>query len=223
MLVAAPHGWSEVPGVLTKFSTDILRAPLEPTRLSLDPDVKNTSPLSVRVSAPQPVTDVVLTSSPWFDPFRLARVVVRLPATFDANSEDAAYAIENLMGNMSVVAELINTDVHALLPRSRCLQCLLRRLTDDPQFGCCVLVDVLVPAGTTLLPGAAIALSLTVARSTFTLRIPAVGHVHSHTCNHSKQPMGVVFEAAKVGDASAVEVALAAGQSTEETDEASLL
>jgi len=54
----------------------------------------------------------------------------------------------------------------------------------DPRSGRCVLIEIPVPAGITLRPGAAIALSVCIAGSPITLRIPAAGHIHSATCNH---------------------------------------
>jgi len=50
-------------------------------------------------------------------------------------------------------------------------------------------------------------------------RIPAAGHIHCATCNHKKTRKGAVWQAAFDGDAAALEAALAAGASTEESDE----
>jgi len=73
-----------------------------------------------------------------------------------------------------------------------------------------------VPAGITLRPGAAIALTVCIAGSPITLSIPATGHIHCATCNHKKAGQGAVWRAAYAGDAAALEAALAAGGSTEE-------
>ena len=66
-------------------------------------------------------------------------------------------------------------------------------------------------------PGAAVAVTVSIAGSPISLRIPAAGHIHTATCNHKRGPKGAVWDAADAGDAAALEVALAAGGSTEET------
>jgi len=62
----------------------------------------------------------------------------------------------------------------------------VRDSSTDPRYGRCVLIEIPVPAGITLRPGAAISLSVSIAGSPITLRIPAAGHIHSATCNHKK-------------------------------------
>jgi len=54
--------------------------------------------------------------------------------------------------------------------------------------------------------------------SSITLRIPAMGHIHSAACNHDVTGKGNVRIAANAGDVAALEAALAAGGSTEDTD-----
>ena len=88
------------------------------------------------------------------------------------------------------------------------------------RHGNCVLVDIPVPAGITLRPGAAITLRLYVAGSPVSLRIPATGHIHSATCNHQIEigSVGTVLRAIYVQDAAALATALSEGGSTEEVD-----
>jgi len=82
----------------------------------------------------------------------------------------------------------------------------------------CVLIEIAVPAGITLRPGTAVALTVSIAGSSITLSIPAAGHIHCVTCNHRVAGRGDVWQAAFAGDAAALEAALAAGGSTEESD-----
>jgi len=84
------------------------------------------------------------------------------------------------------------------------------------RYSRCVVVEIPLPAGITLRPGAAVVLRVHIAGSPITLRIPAVGHIHTATCNHKKAGAGAVWRAAGNGDAAALETALAAGGSTEE-------
>jgi len=98
------------------------------------------------------------------------------------------------------------------------LETAVRVSSDGPRHGRCVLIEIPVPAGITLRPGAAIALTVCIAGSSITLSIPAAGHIHCATCNHKKAGQGAVWRAANAGDAAALEAALAAGGSTEETD-----
>lgn len=51
---------------------------------------------------------------------------------------------------------------------------------------------------------------------------PIPPHEHSLTCNHAKMKAGAVLAAAQAGDAAALQLALAKGGSTEETDDAGL-
>jgi len=98
------------------------------------------------------------------------------------------------------------------------LETAVRASSDGPRHGRCVLIEIPVPAGITLRPGAAIALTVCIAGSSITLRIPATGHIHCATCNHKMAGKGAVWRAANAGDAAALEAALAAGGSTEEAD-----
>jgi len=99
------------------------------------------------------------------------------------------------------------------------LEPVVRVSSDGPRHARCVLIEIPVPTGITLRPGAAISLTVSIAGSPITLRIPAAGHIHCATCNHKRGPKGAVWRAAHAGDAAALEAALAAGGSTEETDE----
>jgi len=99
------------------------------------------------------------------------------------------------------------------------LEPVVRVSSDGPRHARCVLIEIPVPTGITLRPGAAIALTVSIAGSPITLRIPAAGHIHCATCNHKREPKGAVWRAADAGDAAALEAALAAGGSTEEADE----
>jgi len=144
-----------------------------------------------------------------------------LPVEYESlGSADWSAAIECLIGNMRVTATL---DVPPSAAKSSARTCMrletaVRVSSDGPRHGRCVLIEIPVPAGITLRPGAAIALTVCIAGSPITLRIPATGHIHCATCNHKMAGDGAVWRAANAGDAAALEAALAAGGSTEETD-----
>jgi len=63
----------------------------------------------------------------------------------------------------------------------------VRVSSDGPRHARCVLIEIPVPTGVTLRPGAAISLTVSIAGSPITLRIPAAGHIHCATCNHKRQ------------------------------------
>jgi len=65
----------------------------------------------------------------------------------------------------------------------------VRVSSDGPRHARCVLIEIPVPTGVTLHPGAAISLTVCIAGSPITLRIPAAGHIHSATCNHKSEPI----------------------------------
>jgi hypothetical protein len=223
ILTAVPRTGSrcELSDALSPFSSGLLRVPLEPTVLSLEFAEKSSSTLGLRVAAPHALTFVKMTALPWCEPFRLVRVNIRLSETFklhELSSEDGASLTETVVDNAEIMATIEMPPIAApavdsLALSSRQLPCMVRCCTDS------VLIEIPVPAGTTLRPGAGIALSVTIAGSPVALRIPAMGHIHSATCNHSKQPRGRVYDAAEKGDACALEAALAAGCSTEEAQQ----
>jgi len=70
-------------------------------------------------------------------------------------------------------------------------------MQEDPRYGRCVKIEIPVPTDVALTPGAVIDLTANVAGSPITLRIPAVGHIHSGTCNHKRVPKGAVLESCK--------------------------
>jgi len=128
--------------------------------------------------------------------------------------------IECLIGNISVTAALKipPSAVESTARTCMRLETAVRALSDGPRHSRCVLIEIPVPAGIPLRPGAAIFLTVCIFRSSTTLRIPAMGHIHCDTCNHEKAGKGAVWRAACSGDAAALEAALSAGGSTEETD-----
>jgi len=157
-------------------------------------------PLSLRVAAPRAINacDIELEIyQPWCSPFRLVRVAVRLPAEIASlNSADFDAAMQCLILNMKAEATLevpglaADSSGTSAAPNLTKLQTAVRASGTDPRYGRCVLVEIPVPAGITLRPGAAISLSVSIAGSPITLRIPAAGHIHSATCNHKTGPMG---------------------------------
>jgi len=218
---------NELIGCVSRFRVDLLRAPLEPAPLSIDATSEAfASPLSLQIAAPHALTSDGVTfevSQPWCHPFRLVRLAARLPVEYESlESTDWSAAIECFIGNMRLSAMLdIPPSAAKLSARttSMRLEPVVRVSSDGPRHARCVLIEIPVPTGVTLRPGAAISLTVSIAGSPITLRIPAAGHIHSDTCNHKSGPTGAVWRAADAGDAAALEAALAAGGSTEEADE----
>lgn len=194
-------------------------------------------PLGVGIFAPSALEardlELVVTQ-PWCHPLRIVRVVVGLPTkNMPITPSDLGVAIQSLISQMISKATLQVPCVPTThtnsrendVPLTHRLNAAMRDASADPtgRYGrCgCVLVEIPVPVGITLRPGAAIFLSISIAGSSLTLRIPATGisHVHSAACNHKKMCPGAVLHAAQAGDVAALETALAGGGSTEETDE----
>ena len=208
-----------------RFSGDLLRAPQEPATLSLNATSEDfTSPLSLRIAAPRALNAADFTfevSQPWCHPFRLVRVAARAPVECELlESSDRSAALQGLIDNMRVsgTLEYPNSDAKLRTVGRGMLSPVARLSSDGPWHGPCVLIEIPVPAGITLYPGATISLTVSDAGSPITLRIPAAGHIHCATCNHAMADAGAVWRAACAGDAAAVEAALAAGGSTEEAD-----
>ena len=216
----------ELIGCVSRFRVDVLRAPLEPAPLSVDAASEDfTSPLFLQIAEPSALMSHDVTfevSQPWCHPFRLVRLAARLPVVYESlESTDWRAAIESFINNMRLSATLDIPPIAAELlacTNSMRLEPVVRVSSDGPRHARCVLIEIPVPAGITLHPAAAISLSLSIAGSHTTLRIPAAGHIHSATCNHKRGPKGAVSEAADAGDVAALEAARAAGGSTEETD-----
>ena len=215
----------ELTDVVTELSRHLLPVLRQPTSLTL---ATVESPLGILVVAPRALEASDVESAvvqPWCDPFRLVRVVVRLPSEYvHLDSADLGVAIQSIIRNMTPEANLQTHSIpvtranHREPPLlRRTLKSVVRASSADPCYGC-VLIDIPVPTGITLYPGAAITLRLHVAGSPVTLRIPATGHIHSASCNHKRAPAGAVHRAAKAGDTHALEAALAEGGSTEEID-----
>lgn len=224
---------SELGAITCQFAGDLFHVPLEPASLSLVHTSANLeSPLSLRVVAPSAVRASELeleVSQHWCYPFRLVRVIVRLPPELlSLDSADVDNAIQSFMGSLKSEAYLyvpcsLTRTEGELAPRIQTLPKKLSNCNGDPRYGRCVLIEIAVPAAITLYPAAAITLIVCVAASPpVTLLIPARGHIHSAACNHKREcreGRGGVFDAARAGDAAALEAVLAAGCSTEETDE----
>lgn len=222
MMLAASAPPNELSEVLF---TQILRSPLEPTPLSLEPSFEEgETALSLRVSALPAITaeDVDLEIMlPLCDYFRLVRIAVRVRPSISSmlGPGESSSAILNLISNMELVAVLeipvAGVGPGASVPTTQRLKIAVKR---DPLSGSCVLVEIPIPTGITLRPGAAISLSGSIAGSPVTLQVPASGHFHSATCSHDRKPAGAVTAAVIAGDAAAVKAALTAGGSTEEID-----
>jgi len=162
---------SEIHATSSQLSSELLRAALEPTVLSLETTSESPGcPLSLCVAAPRAMNacDIELEiDQPWCSPFRLVRVAVRLPAEIASlNRTDFDAAMQCLILNMKAEATLevpglaadSSGEVHAPILRSCRLQCVPQEAT--PRYGRCVLIEIPVPAGITLRPGAAISLSV---------------------------------------------------------------
>lgn len=213
---------SELAKILDRNNTrHFLRLPLELTALSLE----HTSaflefPLGVGVVAPRALDarDIELVVlQPWCAPFRLAQVVVRLPTEYlSLAPSDLGVAIQSVIINIMSKATLRVPCIST----THMLRTVLRDYC-DPKHGRCVLVEMPLPTGITLRPGAAITLTASFAGSLFNLRIPATGHIHTASCNHSKTSRGALMHAAHAGDIAALEALLAGGVSTEDTDDVS--
>lgn len=196
---------------------DLLRGALEPTALSLNSAIAG--PLSLRVSAPSAMTNSnieLLLMQSWSYPFLLARVSVRLPVESTClGPDDWRPVIDSFLGNTTSSAWLDvptrnTTKLHTVSREAH---------SSDPDCSRTIIVEIPVPAGVLLLPGAGITLRVSFGGSTATLRIPATGHIHSPTCNHKRELVGAVWLASVAADTAALEAALAAGGSTEEMDE----
>lgn len=206
--------------LLSLWERDLPRTSLEPTTLSLDSSFTVAGqPLSLRVVAPRAIRegDVELSVLQlWSYPFRLVRVAVLLPVEcVPLESAEWIAPIECIIGNMTAVATL---DVPRHISSTKRLALNLKlaiRACSEPCSDC-IMVEISVPTGIPLLPGAAIDLRVSVAGFPATLRIPADGHIHTTTCNHKRETAGSLWSAARVGDSATLEAALAAGGSTEE-------
>jgi hypothetical protein len=214
----------DLSGCVSRFRIDLLRGPLENAPLSVDATSEYVvaSPLSLRIASPRGLTAADVTfdvCQPWSHPYRLVRVAGRVPMEYDAlESSERKAALDRLIGDMRVSATLDNAATLSTGAGVRLSP--LARVSSDPLPGHCVLIEIPVPAGITMHPGAAISLTVSVAGSPITLRIPAAGHIHCATCNHSMADAGAVWQAAFLGDVAALEAALAARGSTEEKDAA---
>lgn len=213
----------------SRLYNDLLRLPLEPGLLSIEAtsDIPS-SPLSVRVAAPRAVTAGgirIEVLQPWPYPYRLVRVAARLPIEYESlGSSDWSAAVECIVGNVSLIATLdipneVAGDISSTHVSSCKLQTTVRASSIEPGYGRCVLIEVPVPAGIVLRPGALITLHVCIAGSPFTLCIPATGHIHSAKCNHTTGRDGAVWAASRAGDAAALEAALGAGGCTDESNE----
>jgi len=166
-------------GCVSSFLDDLLRAPLEPAPLSLEATIDEFAcPLSSRIAAPRALTadDVTFDiSQPWCHPYRLVRVAICFPAEYESlRSADLSAAIDCFIGNMRLTATLdIPSSAAACSAHTPVqLKTVVRIDRDGPRCGHCVMIDIPVPAGITLRPGAAIALTVSIAVSSITLTHP---------------------------------------------------
>lgn len=209
-------------GTLPGLTEELHNEPREPTALSLTESL--VGPLSARVVAPCVVSphDVELkVVHPWCFPFRLVRVALR-------QRTDIGFAVEYLISNTTAEATLECPCEASPLSGmstwvlSKTLRTLMRCESAPSKSDARVLlVEIPVPTGITLRSGTVIFLLVCIAGAPFALRIPPAGHVHSAICNHrreAKWPLGPVWMAARGGNTAALEAALAAGGSTEETN-----
>jgi len=185
---------NELIGCVSRFRVDLLRAPLEPAPLSIDATSEAfASPLSLQIAAPHALTSDGVTfevSQPWCHPFRLVRLAARLPVEYESlESTDWSAAIECFIGNMrlSATLDIPPSAAKRSARTSMRLEPVVRVSSDGPRHARCVLIEIPVPTGVTLRPGAAISLTVSIAGSPITLRIPAAGHIHSATCNHKRR------------------------------------
>lgn len=196
------------------------RRPIEPPIIYLQ-NPSSDSPLAACVVAPPAInsSDVELVvPKPWCDPFRLLAVVVRLPAAFVSLDPDAV-AFQFALYNMAAEATLeLPCSSTPAFGSDNIQLCALQTRIRDGGDGRSVQVDIAVPSDTSLSPAACVVVRVSFGGSPRTLRIPATGHIHTAICNHSRKPEGAVFEAARTRDVVALEAALAAGGSTEETE-----
>lgn len=197
------------------------RGPVEPTGLKLLSlsdaigSFQERLSLSIYVSAPLAATadDLEFEVLPWIDPFRLARVVVLLPRVGDAQE-----MIQSLLCHSTSSASLeIPCADQDLAPLIRALPTLLHGASKDPRYGHCVVLEIPVPAGITLRPGAIIRASVNMAGSSVSMTIPS-GHIHSASCNHKRGFAKALWNAAAQGQLGALKAALIEGGSTEEED-----
>jgi len=236
---------NELIGCVSRFRVDLLRVPLEPAPLSIDA-TSEASPVRSPCISPHhhALTSDVVTfevSQRWCHPFRLARLASRLPAAYEllrvyrtgllrSSASLATYVclprsiFHIVRPNMQHVGRNVSLRGGAFSLASADAQCSMRLQpvvsyrSDGPCHTRCVSIEIPVPIGITLCPGATIALIVSNAGSPITLRIPAASHIHCATCNHKKAREGDVWRAAHAGDVPALEAALAAGGSTEESD-----
>jgi len=146
------------------------RAPLELTILSLEHTSASLEfSLGLGIASPHALNpdDIrLVVSQPWYDPFRLVRVIALLP--MESASLDPTVlcdAIHSVIKNMRSEAVLEVPSIPVTLPDDRehdgrlthRLQTAMRECIGDPRASG-VLVEIPVPAGITLRPGAAIAL-----------------------------------------------------------------
>lgn len=226
--MASSEPATELGNALSQCGLNLPLAPQEPTYLSLDREFISGSPqrLSVRVDAPYGATAADVTVSQdceWQYPFRLARVLTRLPVEGIPFLYPDAWRtkIDSIINNLIASASLV---IPSTPPASGYTTLKLRavaRPSDDPRLFNCVLIEIPVPIGITLRHGAIISLRISVCGIPITVDIPAKGHIHSGTCKHTQEGKGAVWSAAYASDVAALESALAAGGSTEEADEVS--
>lgn len=211
---------TELARVTSTYGNILYHTPLEPSSLTLNtsPDVVS-SPLSLRLSAPRAVAakDLVLeVLQPFSYPFRMTRVVARLPVEYEwLAPDDWTAAIMCILTNMTMNATLDVPNGND----TTALETVARDASHDPCCVRCVLISIPIPTGITLFPGFGVHLRVSLAGSSTTLRIPATGHLHTAACNHNKAPKGAVWRATSAGDIAALEAALAGGGSTEEVDQ----
>lgn len=232
---------SELSNTLKQLG-ELSREPLEPTELSLEPTPDAAGhPLALLLNAPRSLklddVEFSISESLRF-PFRLVRVTVYvLPQAVPSQKSDVSHTIMRLISCMALRATLelpaatlqrsqqwfyFLGQSPATDPVSIKLQTCIRDSNADScgesRHGCCVLVEIPVPAGIVLRPGTEILLTASIAGTRTGLRIPAYGHIHSTSCNHTRARGGAVLLAAQTGSRVALEAALASGGSTEEVD-----
>jgi len=210
----------------SQLSEDLFRYPLEPTALSIDAIDGaygcKTPPLAMFVSSPEAMTvgDITLQIiQSFYDPFRLIRVSATLQVVC-SSLEEISVATEYAIRNMTFEALLEVPGVvgSKIADLTYTLRTAVRDCSTDMHCDHSVLFEIPYPPGIALRPGAAAVLTLSLGGSAVSLRIPAIGHLHSASCNHRRVFTGAMCHAAALGNTVALKASLRTGGSTEEVD-----